>query len=638
MAQRLFIYLFLFFCSILTFAGANAKAVDDYIEGIVLRGENARSILTQYMASEDFYKMYSATKHIYDLSRIVEDYTYEIVTNEEEGLKIFAYQFSRNKKLVVRVNGGNYKAEIKSADYDIIKGRVVKQSDDVVADLAKKSSESSSHTKISDTDLDEKNKRNLSNSDNKKSEGKVKFINLSAKPFENPTEQSDKSRQIENATREAGRRANLKNDKSVSVNAKTDSSLTNQNSSDNSFAKATPAQKSPRKTVQKGSEENSKFSDPEIKIEGRIKKGEFAHSIFENCMDKSEFNKVFFQCRKTYDLTKLLFGHPYSLTYKKKSGFISFEYSIDQGKTLYVTKNSSTGKYEAKITTASSDVRLSLVKGTITSSLFKAVIDQGERAELAVMMAEIFKSEINFLRDIRKMDTFSIAVEKYYLGKKFQRYGRILAVRFVNRGKKYEGYLFPCRSDSDTEKYYNEDGESLSKSMLKMPLKFSKISSHFSLGRKHPIFKDVRKHEGVDYAAPDGTPVSSVSNGKVTKVGWGRGYGKMIVIEHDGGLESQYAHLARYAKNLNVGNYVKQGQVIGYVGSTGWATGPHLDFRLRKNGKFINPERVVTTRGDPIPKSDMRKFAEQKKFTQSVLDGKFKRSQYKPGMIHLSGK
>jgi murein DD-endopeptidase MepM/ murein hydrolase activator NlpD len=251
------------------------------------------------------------------------------------------------------------------------------------------------------------------------------------------------------------------------------------------------------------------------------------------------------------------------------------------------------------------ETRVENVSAAIDASLFSSVLDIGERDQLAMEIAEIFGSDIDFYTDIQKGDSFRVLIEKKYLNGQFSKYGPILAASFSNKDKVFTGFRF--EDENGKPAYYAPDGRSLKRSFLKSPLKFGRITSRFSRARMHPILKILRPHLGVDYAAPTGTPVQAVGAGRVTSAGYSGGSGRMIRLSHTGGYESMYLHLSRIA--VKPGAHVNQGQVIGYVGSTGMSTGSHLDFRVRRNGKAINPLKVIFPPGAPISARRFDSFA-----------------------------
>jgi murein DD-endopeptidase MepM/ murein hydrolase activator NlpD len=216
-------------------------------------------------------------------------------------------------------------------------------------------------------------------------------------------------------------------------------------------------------------------------------------------------------------------------------------------------------------------------------------------------------------------DSFSILVEKRYRDGQFKNYGRVLGATFTNKGKFFEAFLF--QGVSGNASHYNAKGESLRKVLLKAPLAFTRITSGYSRGRLHPIFHDVRPHEAIDYAAPAGTPIRAVGDGVINGKGRQGGYGNAVSIRHGAGLESRYGHMSGYAKGIVVGARVRQGQVIGFVGMTGWATGPHLCFRIKQHGHSINPLKAVNPREESIAPGRTKAFEERKRQIRDFISG-----------------
>lgn len=356
-----------------------------------------------------------------------------------------------------------------------------------------------------------------------------------------------------------------------------------------------------------------------VKITGVVAIGDSVSSILSPYLAPEAVQRLVTAAQQFHSLTQIHVGQPYAVIHSpKKKELECFEYEIDANRKLVVERVEK--GYKASIELIHYDYKLALVTGTITSSLFDAVKATGENPNLAFSLAEIFTSEINFIKDLRQGDRFSLLLEKKYRGTQFKGYRAILGAKFVNQGKTYEGYRFI--DESGMAGYYNAQGESLKKMLLKAPLSFTRISSGYSMNRKHPVFFDRRPHQGVDYAAPSGTPVKAVGDGMVTRCGWGNGFGKMIVVNHANGLESMYSHLSGFAADLKKGKRVKQGQTIGYVGATGVATGPHLDFRLKRNGKYINPTKAINPRGASISSKRMAMFRKQQALVLAYMNGK----------------
>lgn len=251
-------------------------------------------------------------------------------------------------------------------------------------------------------------------------------------------------------------------------------------------------------------------------------------------------------------------------------------------------------------------IKLDCISGIIKTSFYDSALEHGINPSLILELAEIFAWDIDFFMDVRPHDSYSILYEKIYAKGKFIRNGRILAAEFINNGKHLEAYYF--EDPTGYKDYYNANGKSLCKTFLRSPLRYKRISSRFSYHRLHPILGVVRPHLGIDYAAPIGTPVEAVGDGRIVFIGWKGGFGKFIKIKHNHIYTSTYGHLSRFAKGLKRGSFVKQGQVIGYVGSTGLSTGPHLDFRFLAYGKYIDYLRFKQPQGKSIPQLYRRSF------------------------------
>lgn len=257
------------------------------------------------------------------------------------------------------------------------------------------------------------------------------------------------------------------------------------------------------------------------------------------------------------------------------------------------------------------EARPAFVSGVIDGSLYVAAREAGMSDRLAMEMAGIFGWDIDFVYDVRKGDRFEVVYEELYLdGEKFDT-GRILSARFVNRGEENIALLYTdSKGDSD---YYAPDGSSMRKAFLRTPIN-ARVSSPFNMQRRHPVLDVVRPHEGTDYAAPPGTPIKAAGNGRVHFAGWKGGYGRTVILSHGDNITTLYAHMSRLGKGIRNGARVKQGETIGYVGSSGMVTGPHLHYEFRMNGAPRNSRTVDLPDAKPVPKSEMArfsKFAEQ---------------------------
>ena len=252
------------------------------------------------------------------------------------------------------------------------------------------------------------------------------------------------------------------------------------------------------------------------------------------------------------------------------------------------------------------ETQIQMKSGVIKSSLFAATDGANVPDSAAIQIAEIFASDIDFHRDLRKEDRFKVVYESHYSNGEPTGTGRVLAAEFVNKGKTYQAVYFEA---NDKERgYYTPDGKNLRRAFLRSPLKFSRISSGFTRSRYHPVLKKWRAHKGVDYAAPRGTPVRATANGTVATKTRQRGYGKLIILKHRGRYSTAYAHLSSFAKGLRKGKRINQGDIIGYVGSTGLATGPHLHYEFRINGVQRDPQRVVMPAAIPLSTKNIPAF------------------------------
>ncbi len=241
------------------------------------------------------------------------------------------------------------------------------------------------------------------------------------------------------------------------------------------------------------------------------------------------------------------------------------------------------------------EYRTTTAHGVIESSLWNSMAAQHLNPYLSIHLSEIFAWSIDFF-GIQKKDNYQVIFEESFVNDSSIGIHKVLAARFENAGHDYYAFYFEKDSVAD---YFDEEGGSMRRTFLKAPLKYSRVSSRFTNSRYHPVLKIRRPHHGVDYAAPRGTPVHAIGDGKVIKKGWAGGGGRAVKIKHNGTYTTQYMHLSKYA-NIKVGDFVKQGQLIGYVGSSGLSTGPHLDFRFYINGKAVDPLKVKSPPAEPL--------------------------------------
>jgi len=316
--------------------------------------------------------------------------------------------------------------------------------------------------------------------------------------------------------------------------------------------------------------------------------------------------------RGAIDLRRLRAGHPYMLVRTLDGLVRRFDYHIDPDRFLRIRTPDETQPtaFHVAVVPYEKTVTRAALHGVIDKqrpSLVAALAAPGGDVTLAIALAEIFAGDIDFNHDLQPGDRIAVLVEKIEREGVFAGFGPVLAAEIVNEGRSYRALRFRDRAGRPA--YYDEQGRSLRRVFLRSPLRFEpRITSGFSHRRLHPVLGTYRAHLGVDYHAPVGAPVVAVADGTVRSAAVSGGSGRMVRLSHAGGYESYYLHLSAFANGIRPGARVTQGQVVGRVGASGLATGPHLDYRLRRNGVFINPLRVHAPPGQPIPASDMPQF------------------------------
>jgi len=318
-----------------------------------------------------------------------------------------------------------------------------------------------------------------------------------------------------------------------------------------------------------------------------IRKGMFLTDILaQHDFSPNEIYQLREETKSVYDLAKIKAGQEFRVFQTRNGRVKRLEYDIDEKNFLQLRREER--KFEGEIKKIPYEIRVEMIFGIIKDNLITAVNDQGEGDYLTLSLAELFAWDIDFYTDLRRGDTFKIIFEKKYLENNFIGYRNIQAAEFINQGKPFQAfrYSYPDLKESD---YFDLEGNSLRKEFLKSPIKFARITSRFSFNRLHPVRKVFRPHYGVDYAARVGTPVQTTADGTVSWVGRRGASGRMVRIRHRNDYETIYLHLRNYAKGIRKGAKVKSGQIIGYVGSSGESTGPHLDYRIKYRGKYINP-------------------------------------------------
>lgn len=353
-------------------------------------------------------------------------------------------------------------------------------------------------------------------------------------------------------------------------------------------------------------------------ITHKIKAGDTLASIFSNAgLDAGTTYKVVKLNKQTKKLRNIKPGQEIALLLDDKNQLINLKYQPDLTQTLQI-KRQKDGTLSSELLHHPLEAVPVFRSGVIDTSLFEAAAKSNVSENIIMELAGIFGWDIDFALDIRKGDQFGIVYNELYKDGNKIRDGKILAAEFINQGNTFRAvYYTDPKGDSG---YFSPNGKSMRKAFLRSPVKFSRISSGFSRKRWHPVLSKWRSHKGVDYAAPRGTPIRASGDGKISFKGTKGGYGKTIFIQHGGKYTTVYAHMTRYARGIKKGKRIKQGQVIGYVGSTGLASGPHLHYEFRVNGVHRNPLRVKLPAAEPINKAYTSHFQHQIKTYLSMLD------------------
>jgi murein DD-endopeptidase MepM/ murein hydrolase activator NlpD len=277
---------------------------------------------------------------------------------------------------------------------------------------------------------------------------------------------------------------------------------------------------------------------------------------------------------------------------------------VSETQTLEVVREEA--GFAAKLIDDPVQAQVRVAGARIDTSLFEAAEAAGVSDTLTLKLADVFAWDIDFVLDIREGDRFTAVYEQIYQDGKYLRDGELLAAEFVNNGKVYRAVRFIAESGAAS--YYSPDGQAMRKAFLRAPVEFTRVSSVFNPHRMHPILNRIRGHMGTDYAAPTGTPVHAAGDGRISFAGWRGGYGNSLVLAHSHSVSTLYGHLSRFAKHVHVGTYLQQGDVIGYVGMTGLATGPHLHYEYLVNGVHKNPQTVHLPGAEPLHAQALERF------------------------------
>ncbi len=347
---------------------------------------------------------------------------------------------------------------------------------------------------------------------------------------------------------------------------------------------------------------------PRVEIAGVVRRGDLLSiALVRKGLSANLTDKIVGALAKTFDPRKARPGDVFKVVLDTEMSLLGFEYDRVTGESYRVEPIGAS--LVASILPERLERRLVKREGALESSLYEAVRDAGGSPEEVSQFADIFGSAFDFFTESRRGDRFTYVAEGFYDGDRLRKLGRLLFAEYSSAagGRTIEGVFYQTRGSSKGG-YYAADGSSLTRAFLRSPLSYRKITSRFSRNRLHPILKEHCPHLGVDYAAPSGTPVSSVADGTVTLAGWYGGMGKCVKVRHAGGVTTTYGHLSRIGAGLRFGDRVEQGRVIGYVGSTGRATGPHLHFEIDRNGGHVDPLAFESPGGPPLDAADLPSF------------------------------
>ena len=339
-----------------------------------------------------------------------------------------------------------------------------------------------------------------------------------------------------------------------------------------------------------------------------VSKGDTLSTLFEKVgLPAAAVHEVLASDKQAKQFSQLKHGQKLEFELSPDGQLTNLHSKLNDLESISLSKNDK--GYTFNRITAKPTVRSAYVHGVINSSLSQSAARAGLSHSLTMDMASVFGYDVDFAQDIRQGDEFDVIYEQKVVNGKAVGNGPILSARFTNRGKTYTAVRYTNKQGNSS--YYTADGNSMRKAFIRTPVDFARISSKFSMGRKHPILNKIRAHKGVDYAAPRGTPIKAAGDGKVLLAGRRGGYGNTVIIQHGNTYTTLYGHMQGFAKGVKTGGTVKQGQVIGYIGTTGLSTGPHLHYEFQVNGVHVDPLGQKLPMADPIAKAERARFLAQ---------------------------
>lgn len=342
-----------------------------------------------------------------------------------------------------------------------------------------------------------------------------------------------------------------------------------------------------------------------------------AHLFQKENLSSKQLHSILTEIKHAKHLNRLIPGQVLNFEFNDDNRLERLTLKLDKINSLLVQQDSQQ-KFYSEMIDRPVKKKMAYSGGIIQGSLYLAGKQARLSDKLIMELAQIFEYDIDFALDIHPGDTFKVLFEEKYVDNEKIGNGPILAAEFVSRGQKHQAFRYT--DENGHHGYFKADGQSVKKAFIRTPVEYTRISSHFNLNRRHPVLHKIRAHKGVDYAAPTGTPVKASGNGKVIFVGKKGGYGNTVILQHGPKYSTLYAHLSRFAKSLPVGATVKQGQVIGYVGSTGLASGPHLHYEFRINGVHHNPLTVALPNAKGVAPHKMNVYLQQKNEYLALMD------------------
>ena len=348
-----------------------------------------------------------------------------------------------------------------------------------------------------------------------------------------------------------------------------------------------------------------------------VSSGDTLSVLFQNAgLSANTLHAVINSSKEAKAFTRLRVGQQVDFKLDNEGQLLAMRSQLNTLETIRINRDGEDYTFNKDV--LEPEVSTRFASGSIDSSLFVAAQNAGLSHNLTMQMANVFGYDVDFAREIRQGDSFEVLFEEKQLDGQRVGTGNILAARFTNRGRTFTAVRYTDSQGNSS--YYRADGTSMRKAFIRTPVEFARISSRFNPNRRHPVLNRIRAHNGVDYAAATGTPIKATGDGRVVHVGSKGGYGNTIVIKHGQSYQTLYAHMSRYASGIRNGSNVQQGQVIGYVGMTGLATGPHLHYEFQVNGRHVDPLSVKLPASDPIPQKERNNFLAHSNQLMASLD------------------